>query len=233
MIEFLKQLPSGGWVVVGAVTTLVGTALLEVWRARREDRNIRRERAFVIVDRMREERRTVYGELVTAIAEARGRMGIAAQEVALGRQRYEQGHSSPMETQAALLGTVPEVGARARMVASDPVRAHIYTVLKDIQSKALHLATGAIPEAANDPVPILEELLAFELEYRDRPEAVSEHRVDAAVEREFRSVLGDLMDVTKAPFVEAWQTLVSAFADLFVELVRAFAAIFRLPRSRG
>lgn len=179
-MNWLENLPSGAWVVVGAVISLLGTFLMEAWRAHRETRT----RAERVADRTRDERRDVYGEVLVSARHAEGEIRRRINELVFHNDYVKWGIEAYDRIWDIVTGDFSERSSRARLVASLPVRTQLEAVSSYFSKGVIALTESdtAWSNGQVSPVRVLEELLVFELEYRNGPEVKNHRDVDRAVE---------------------------------------------------
>ena len=161
--------------MIGAVVAGLISFLGVIWQNRAQETRLNHARAALIADRTRDERRSAYAALLVSSRKADARVTrhfneeqfIFGPSSAPGIENYDLVWDS-------ITGDLSEHVALASLVASEPVRNQIQAVLKYFHSCVFAIAEdGGRPDPEPDPVRVLEDLLAKELEYRDaQPNAV-------------------------------------------------------------
>jgi hypothetical protein len=178
-MTWLERLPSGAWVVAGALVSLLGTVLIEAWRGRRHAR----DRAEAIADRTRAERREVYAEVLVSAKRAEGELYRRRNAAHFGGGDASYGIEQYNEVWDDVTGDLDERVARARLVGSAPVRGQLDAVMTYLSRAVFELVEDDSPERRDgvSPVRILEEALVFELDFRNTAETRNSVAVDDAV----------------------------------------------------
>lgn len=157
------DLPSGAWVVIGALVALIGTALTEYLRWRRETRAAH----LYEIERLRSERREVYVELIVAVRRADRDITRRMNDLVFQNDHISWDIEDYDRVWDTVTGEFSESSARARLVASEPVRLQLDAISSHFTRCVLALIESKIYRAEDPgPVLMLEELLARELDYR-------------------------------------------------------------------
>ncbi len=172
-MEWLDKLPSGAWAVIGAVVAGVISWIAVVWQNRAQAKRDERARLAFVADRTRDERRTAYAAL---LLEARRADAAVTRHFNEEQFNFGPPNSPGIENYdlvwEKITGDLSEHVALARLVGSDLVRQQIDAVVGYFSDCVFAIAeTGKRPSPQEDPVKVLEDLLAAELDYRDLPAA--------------------------------------------------------------
>jgi hypothetical protein len=188
-MSWLNGLPSGAWALIGAVVASAISFVGVLWQnhaqAAREDR----ARRVFVADRTRDERRIAYAAILLS-----SRKAAAAINRHFNEQQFNfdpsdyPGIENYDHVWEMITGDFSESATLARLVASDAVRAQIDVVAQHFTDCVFAIVEpDDKPPPSQRPVKVLEDLLAFELEYRDAPEGVETPEVEAAAEDDSRS----------------------------------------------
>ncbi|WP_084075264.1 hypothetical protein [Demequina sp. NBRC 110052] len=170
-MDWLNELPSGAWAVIGAVVAGLISWGAVVWQNRAQAKRDERARAALVADRKRDERRSAYAGLLLSAqrADAKIRRHFNEEQFNFGQPTYP-GVENYDHVWELITGDFNENVALARLVASDSIRNDI-----DAVSTYLHACVWSIVELGKrpsdepHPIQVLEDTMAAELEYRDGP----------------------------------------------------------------